>query len=144
MNIIEFKEKNNCKESVRTIQKWLENGYIRGAKKNSNTDEWVIPNEAKKPYIKRGKITPIGMYKSLARNICKGYDVFAKLYNLSEEEFDIYIDELKKNGFLRVFESSAGSVYYLPTITTQKLENMSTKEIEITFANIKFKFATTC
>lgn len=128
MNIEEFRIKRHCTENIKTIKNWLEKGYIRGAKKNPKTLEWEIPNEAKPPYTKCGKVKGAGIYKSIAKGVSQGRDVFAELYGCSEKEFNIYIKQMIDNQYLEAYEND-GITYYASTLNTRKLSKMSKNNI---------------
>lgn len=127
MNIKEFQNKYKC--NIKTIEKWLEIGYIRGAKICEDTGEWKIPNNARPPYTKRGNIKNIGIYKSVARGVFQNYDVFAELYDFTEEMFSYHMQLMINSGYIAPFKSKEGIIYYLATPKTEELLKKTNSKI---------------
>lgn len=131
MNIKEFQKKYDYK--IKTIEKWLKKGYIRGAKINKKTGQWEIPKDARPPYTKRGKVGNIGIHRSIANGVFQKYDVFPELYGISEKEFNIYIQQMIDKEYIDLYKSDDGIVYYISTLKTKELIKMSDSKIKILF-----------
>ncbi len=133
MSIEEFYKKNKGKYSLKLINEWLKKGYIRGAKEINNL--WYIPNNALSPYTKHGNPKGVAIYKNIVKGVNHCYDVFGKIYNISDSQFDVYIDELLKKHFLTVKELD-GIKYYLPTPEGEEFVNMTKSKILKIFGEI--------
>lgn len=98
MTISEFQ--CSCKESMGTIRGWLEQGYIPGAVKDIETDEWRIPAHARPPYTKARAKTAQSICVSIVDASNKRRHVFPALYQLDSTEFESYIDALVNAGLI--------------------------------------------
>ena len=133
MSIEEFYNRYEGKYSLKLINMWLKKGYIRGAKEINNL--WYIPNNALPPYTKHGNPKGVAIYKNIVKGVNLGYDVFGKIYNISDSQFDVYINELSKRHFLTVKELD-GIKYYFPTPDGEKFVNMTKSKILKIFSEI--------
>ena len=133
MSIEEFYKKNKGKYSLKLINVWLKKEYIRGAKEINNL--WYIPNNALPPYTKHGNPKGVAIYKNIVKGVNLGYDVFGKIYNISDSQFDVYIHELSKRHFLTVKELD-GIKYYFPTPEGKEFVNMTKSKILKIFGEI--------
>ena len=110
MTIDEFMDSFNInKKSI--VLKWLESNLIPGSYKNG---EWVIMNLARPPYTRARAKNASSIYISIVKacNMRKG--VCAKLYKITEEEFDVYIAELMKAGLI-ITKKECETNYYFAT-----------------------------
>lgn len=132
MSIEDFYKRNNGKYSINLIKKWLNKGYIRGAYIDSKESVWYIPEQAMPPYTKNGKPHEYtSIYKSIIKGVMQNFDVFGKLYNIPDFRFNIYIEQLKKGGYIDTFESE-GVIYCISTPKSEKflqLRNSKIREI---------------
>lgn len=132
MSIDDFYERNNKKYSINLINKWLDKDYIRGAYKDSKDNTWYIPEQAMPPYTKNGKPQEYtSIYKSIIKGVTHNFDVFGKLYNMSDFRFNIYVEQLKKEGYIDTFESE-GVIYCISTPKSEEflqLRNSKIREI---------------
>lgn len=102
------------KVSARQLDRWLEKGWIRGARIAEDGSVY-IPTGAKPPYARRSTKCKGGtaMYVSLATGIGRGLDVFAALYDMDEACFDAYMQALISMGYVTTYETE-GITYYHP------------------------------
>lgn len=118
MTIQEFMESNKLK-SKKTVEKWLDDGLIPGSRKNENKD-WTIPEMARPPYTqKRAKSAP-AIYTSIVKACIQRLGVCAKLYGISEIEFNVYIECLEKEGLIAV-KTVDDIPYYFATPKSETL-----------------------
>ena len=122
MTILEFQ--NKCKKSAKTIRRWLELGYIPGAKYSSETGEWMIPSYARPPYTGTRAKTAQSIYVSIVEASNKRCHVFPELYHLDSSEFNHYIDELVKAGLI-CCRTVDGITYYDATLKSHEYASES-------------------
>lgn len=133
MTMYEFQKL--CNESSKTIQKWLEQGYIPGAIYHAETDQWEIPSHARPPYTKARAKTTQSIYASIVDALNKRRHVFPALYHLDPSEFEGYIDVLVKAGLIsrRTVE---GITYYDATLQGQEYAAQSKDKLRKLIAEI--------
>lgn len=110
MTIEEFMSNNNIKKR-QTVIGWIEKGYIPRAEIDKN----FIPDSARVPYTKARARTAKGIYNSIVQATNKREHVMAKLYNLSEDEFNGYIERLIAADLI-VKRVNDGITYYDATL----------------------------
>lgn len=106
MTIEQFMCKNNIKKR-QTVINWIEKGYIPKA----DVDRNFIPDSARVPYTKARATTTNGIYNSIVQATSKREHVMAKLYNICEDEFNGYIEELINAGLIKK-RVTDGVIYY--------------------------------
>lgn len=127
MNIKEAAIKFNKTQD--TIKKWCENGLIRGIKTDEVTGEYIIPNSAKEPYTCR-RAKGDAIYKSIVVAVLNDYDVMAKLYGISESEFEKYITQLISAGVIDTYtDKDTGILYYCKTLNTSGFTKLTRNRI---------------
>lgn len=137
MNIEEFINRQESVITKRTVLKWLEKGYIPGAKKDLKTQEWILPNSARIPYTRARAKNTKALRKSILKACMERKHVFYKLYkNVTEEEFKYKIQELKDEGLI-VVRIEDGIEYY---DSTNKLDKESKISISNNIENFNLGF----
>lgn len=96
MNIEEFA--NSCNTSIKTVKKWIDSSYIPSAVKKDN--DYFIPDSARQPYTKARAKTGSAIIKSILTACDKRYWTGCALYGISEKEFQSYIEQLEKGGYI--------------------------------------------
>lgn len=122
MTIFEFQ--SSCKENAKTIQNWLEQGYIPGATQNPETGDWEIPLHARPPYTRARAKTAQGICASIVDASNKRCHVFPTLYHLDPSEFEGYIDVLVKADLICP-RTVNGITYYDATLKGQEYASQS-------------------
>lgn len=117
MNLEEFMNRFGIKRK-RTVNDWLDKGYIPGAKIMGN-GEIIIPDRARPPYVEARAKKRESIFVSILKGVNSRKQVLPILYSMSEKEFDIYIIELEKNELLTT-EVENGIRYYYPTLKTEE------------------------
>gem|GEM_PF-495178 len=126
MNIKEFKDFHNLKETEETIESWITNGYIPGTTRNISAKEWVIPDDSWPPYTQaRASKKTDSIYTSILRAVTKRRRPIAKLYKLSDNEFNVYIQNLLKYDLIDFKVIDGIDYYYATTSTTSYLKSNS-------------------
>lgn len=109
MTIKEFAERNKIKKKE-TVIKWITDGLIPGA----NLCEDFVPNSARIPYTKARAKNSKAIYVSIVKATEKRYHVTADIYNLSEDEFNGYINRLIEAGLIAERVTDGIRYYDLP------------------------------
>lgn len=109
----EFVDGTGARE--KTVNKWLENGYIPGA--INNNGEWTIPDSARAPYTEARAKNRCKIFASILMGSNKGKHVLPKIYKISENEFLTYVSQLVNAGLL-VIRNEDGVDYYDVTLNT--------------------------
>lgn len=126
-NIMTIKDYSiRCNVSEKTAKQWIQKEYVPGA--NLETD--YVPNSARPPYTEaRAKVKfPTSVFGSIMKATLKGKHVVPSLYDMCQEEFDHYIDELAKAELIRV-RITDGITYYDPTLEAEVQKQNEIKEI---------------
>lgn len=127
MTILEFG--GNCKESVNTIQKWLDQRYIPGAIQDQENGEWDIPIHARPPYTRARAKTAQSICASIVDASNKRRHVFPALYHLDPSEFEGYIDALVEADLI-CRRTVDGIVYYDATLKGQDYASQSMNRLK--------------
>ena len=123
MNKSRFAEKKDYKE--KTVDKWLNDGLIPGAFKDES-GEWFIPNSARVPYVKARAKTKDSIFVSIVNASYQGFHVMAKLYGISDKEFDGYITQLVSAGLI-IIRKEDGVLYYDKTLDSKEFLDKNNK-----------------
>lgn len=127
MTMQDFMKKNNVKGA--TMDRWLKNNWIRGAKLLPSGD-YSIPEGAIKPFTRRSIRCrdTTGMYKSIVNGCAQGRDVFAELYDIHPSRFDFFVERLEKAEFLEK-RTIDGVTYLMPLEKCIEYKDRSTAAI---------------
>lgn len=125
MTFEDFKKKKNIKRNC-TLEDWLENNYIDGARKIDG--KWFIPENARRPYTERKAKEGYALYKSFVRAYYKGKSVAPALYNISNEKFDTINNWLLSKDLIEK-EELDGLTYYNATAEGEKFISFSNSKI---------------
>lgn len=68
------------------------------------------------------------MCRSIANAVADGCAVFPRLYNMIEQRFDVYIDQLVNAGIITSYIAE-GITYYEATFETARFAKMSNKAV---------------
>lgn len=117
MTIKEFMNAFELKNE-KTVLNWLEKDLIAGAHKDEETGEWGIPELARPPYTRARAKTADSIYVSIVDACNKRKSVCAKLYKISEIEFEEYISNLVAAKLISIKEVN-GIKYCFATPTSQ-------------------------
>jgi len=118
MTIKEFMESNDIK-SEKLVNKWIINGLIPGVKTDAQTNETIIPDNARPPYTKARAKNSTAIYKSIVKACIERKAVFASLYKISQTEFTHYVADLEDAGFIQS-EVIDDITYYYATIKSDE------------------------
>lgn len=120
MSLEEFMKKYNLKSRYKVIS-WLENDLIPGSYRN-NDGEWELSSLARPPYTQARAKNANSIYVSIVRACIKQRGVCAKLYNLTEEEFGVYITNLIQEGLI-TSKTDGNAVFYFATTKSNNYIN---------------------
>lgn len=126
MRLEEFANNNNV--SVKTVTKWLNDGYILGSYFDQENNEWFIPNSARPPYTRARAKARQSIYRSIVKAAVKRKNVFPKLYNITQQEFDSYIRILVDAGYINL-RVEDNVTYYDETLTSRNFLLLKIKSI---------------
>ena len=112
MNTEEFMKRYGLKNR-KTVLKWLESGLVNGARKEDG--QWSIPERAWPPYTGCRAKNSTAIYVSMIEACIKRRGVCAKLYNMNEEEFEVYVSNLEKEELITVVEENGAKYLYATT-----------------------------
>lgn len=101
-------------KTKKTVTRWITEGYIPGATKDDTSREYLIPDNARRPYVERGKCEGYTIYQSIVNAAIKGKHVVHQLYSIPVEEFNFYVKCLVDWGYIIAYEAE-GIVYYNAT-----------------------------
>lgn len=128
MTITEFMDSFELKNKD-TVLKWINEGYIPGAKKDIETNEFFIPELSRPPYTKARAKTTDSIYKSIVKACIKRKGICAKLYKLSELEFQVYIQELSQAGYIRVEVQNNIKYYFATSKSSEFVKNSKPQKL---------------
>ncbi len=111
MNIRTF-QKNFKIKHEETILAWIQDGLIPGAYFDKPKQTWIIPDAARPPYTKARAKNTSAIYVSIVRGCIDRYHVLPQLYHLSQQEFDVYIQQLLKANLISVVYHDQIAYYY--------------------------------
>lgn len=119
----------------KTVFGWCEKNFIRGVKMING--EYCIPDSVKEPYTRnRSKGTTI--YTSIVKATISGYDVCAALYKISDDEFNVIINQLKKAGVIDSYrDKKTGIEYYVQTLSSSEFSKFNKNKIFNFFKKMK-------
>ncbi|MCF8019303.1 MAG: hypothetical protein K9L62_07830 [Vallitaleaceae bacterium] len=130
MKIEEFASRYRIRNS--TVRDWLEKEFIPGAKlivsANNKDEEWELPKDARKPYTKARAKKRASINISILKAIVMGYQVLPKLYDISDVEFNDYIEALIEVEMIRRIKIG-GVSYYNATLKGEQLIKQKNYEI---------------
>ena len=118
MTIKEFMDSNDIK-SEKTVNKWITNSLIPGVKTDPQTNETIIPDNARPPYTKARAKSSTAIYKSIVKACIERKAVFASLYKINQTEFTHYVAELENAGYIQS-EVIDDITYYYATIKSDE------------------------
>lgn len=107
-----------------TVISWINKGYIPGTRKDAKTGAFIIPELARPPYTKARAKTSNSIYKSIVKACINRYGVCAKLYGLTDTEFQVYIQDLHNAGYIHI-ETRDNIDYYFATSKSNEFLNSS-------------------
>lgn len=125
MTISEFAQQNNLNASL--IQKWVSKGLIPGAIKDPKNGEINIPINARVPYTAARATSEDSIYTSIATACINKKHVVNQLYNISEDKFEDYINNLVASNII-VIKNENNITYYDATSKTQNAFQNGKKE----------------
>ena len=123
MTIDEFMKLYNIKNAGK-VEKWIEEGLLPGTYKN-NKNEWILSKYAHPPYTESRAKKASAIYKSIVNGCNKRKGICAQLFHLTEEEFEIYIYNLKKAGLITVKKDQGYKFYFATPISESYLNNQT-------------------
>ena len=119
-----------------TVTNWCQKQLIRGIKKDK-FGEFVIPKSVKEPYTKT-RSTGDAIYTSIVKGTLKGFDVTASLYELSEQEFEKYIQQLKEAKVIDSYiDESSGIEYLCRTLKSSEFAKLRKNKIVAFLRSVK-------
>lgn len=103
----------------KTVNQWIINGLIPGVRTKPQTNEIIIPDNARPPYTKARAKSSTAIYKSIVNACIERIHVCASLYKISSNEFNHYINDLENAGFIKS-EVIDDITYYYATIKSDE------------------------
>jgi len=125
MQVAEFQNKYGV--SKRTVNKWLKKGYIPGAVHHVENNCWEIPDSARCPYTEQRAKSRETINLSIIKAATKGKQVMPALYGISDDEFQLYINNLINANYIYSFEED-NVIYYNATIQGEELIRQNRKK----------------
>ncbi len=122
MNLFDLKNES-------TVIKWIKYGYIPGAYRNEESNEYFIPDLARPPYTKARAKTTNAIYKSIVKACINREGVCAKLYKLNEVEFQVYIKDLAAAGYIRIELHNNIEYYFATNKSNEFLKSKKSQEL---------------
>ena len=122
MTLTEFMKKFNLKNE-KTVKKWLEEGLMMGGEKDEQSGKWSLSDLARPPYTKARARNTSAIYSSSVRACIQRKSVCAKLYKISEEEFDEYINNLTKVGLISKKIVDGQSYFFATPVSETYIED---------------------
>lgn len=95
MTIKEFMENNGLKHRT-TVENWINDKLIP----NASVENDYIPNSARIPYTKARAKKAESIYHSILKACRERKHVLPKIYKMSSEEFNQYINQLENSGLI--------------------------------------------
>ncbi|MBS6463190.1 MAG: hypothetical protein KH352_07340 [Ruminococcus sp.] len=114
MNIDKFASINNVKR--KTVEKWINDGLIPRA----NLEGDYIPDSARPPFTKARAKNANAIYVSMVKAAFNRKHILPVLYNICEDEFNAYIDNLVAAGCIER-RTSDEVTYYDATIQASNI-----------------------
>ena len=121
---IEFAKQHNVKKQ--TVRRWFTNGYLPGSIFDEKSKTLKIPQDTLRPYSPRAK-DPSAVYVSVIVACCQNRSVFAKMYNIPEIRFEMYLKELAQAGFISPYFTKAGFRQFNPTLKGEEFMKLDEK-----------------
>lgn len=118
MTLEEFVKKSDRKES--TVKEWIRKGWVNGASYTGNT--YVISELARPPYTSAKHNTANAVRKGIVIGCKRRLSVNAALFQMSEYEFNRYVDQLIESNLIEKHIVD-GSTYYFSTPKAEELSD---------------------
>ena len=128
MTIKEFMSNFGLKNQKRVL-KWIADDLIPGVSKDPQTAEYFIPEYSRPPYTKARAKTTTAIYKSIVSACIKRRSVCAKLYHISNDEFQKYISDLSENGYIDIKIHDNVPCYYANLKSPEFVSSKSPMEL---------------
>lgn len=115
-----------CNVSEKAAKQWIQKGYVPGA----DLENDYVPDSARSPYTEaRVKVKlSTSVFSSIMKATLKGKHVVPSLYNMCQEEFDSYINQLVEAGLISI-RITDGITYYDPTLKAEEKNKNELKAI---------------
>lgn len=113
-----FMESNGIKNKKK-VDNWIINGLIPGVKTDPQTNEIIIPDNARPPYTKARAKNTTAIYKSIVKACIERKAVFASLYKINQAEFTHFVTDLENGGFIQS-EVVDDVTYYYATLKSDE------------------------
>lgn len=114
------------KKTPQTVKKWIRSGWVNGAFYIDG--KYYISDLARPPYTRVNTKSSASIRKGIVIACKRRLSVNAKVLNISEYEFDLYIDQLIANGLIEKRIVDNVTYYY----ATMKADNMSDNKVYTT------------
>lgn len=111
-----------------TFSDWVEKGYLPGVVPTEDGTDWYIPERTWRPYTDARATDVNAIYTSIVKGCLLQRRPIAEIYKCSQQEFDIYIDELVQADLIRI-EIDGGINYYYATLKSEEYANRSKREL---------------
>ncbi len=138
MTIKEFMKNNGLKHRS-TVEKWINDELIP----NASIENDYIPNSARIPYTKARAKKAESIYRSILKACRERKHVLPKIYKMSLEEFNQYINQLENVGLIsRRIED--GVEYYDISLYALKLKEEEINKKITTISNLAVAVSNMC
>lgn len=97
--------------------------------KDPQTAEYFIPEYSRPPYTKARAKTTTAIYNSIVSACIKRRSVCAKLYHISNDEFQKYISDLSENGYIDIKIHDNVPCYYANLKSQEFVSSKSPMEL---------------
>lgn len=121
MTLEEFVKRSGKKES--TVKKWIRKGWVNGASYTGNT--YVISDLVFPPYTRAKHNTANAVRKGIVIGCKRRLSVNAALFQMSEYEFNLYVDQLVESNLIEKHIVDGNTYYY----STPKADELSDSQI---------------
>lgn len=138
MTIKEFMNNNGLKNRS-TVEKWINDELIP----NASIENDYIPNSARAPYTKARAKKAESIYRSILKACRERKHVLPKIYKMSSEEFNQYINQLENAGLINR-RTEDGVEYYDVSLYALKLKEEEMNKKITTISNFAVAVSNMC
>ena len=121
---IEFAKQHKVRQT--TVKGWYDKGYLPGSIYDEKSKTLKIPQDTLCPYSPRAE-EPSAVYVSIIKACCQNRSVFAKMYNIPEIRFEMYLKELAQVGFINPYLTKHGFRQFTPTLKGEEFMKLGEK-----------------
>lgn len=121
MTFEDFQKTSKKKEA--TVQKWIKDGLVNGAVLKDG--KYVISDLARPPYTRGSSKNAASIRKGIVVGCKRRLSVNAKVFNIPEYEFSVYVNQVKAAGLIEQHVVNGNTYYY----STPKADGLTDNQI---------------